>query len=260
VVAPSTHETKVESMSYMSTANTVRRCVLLAIAVAIVPASQAAGQTLVTETGTPFVSTLSTAAFSTRGQDMGGMLVTAFFDGGASASGSWGFLGGAVWGVETSSFRLGHLAGNFTGAGFTFFLSNYGTSGLSRLVLSGAPGRTVFDLTIPGGEGTPGSSSGARLRIMEAALAANATVTYRNVVSVGASAPVGDIYEQVDLFLGTPLAGGQSLNFELDTDNLPFAAVITPAPTTVPEPATWILVSFGLVVMGGARTLRRRAR
>ena len=97
---------------------------------------------------------------------------------------------------------------------------------------------------------------------METALAANATVTYRNVVSVGASAPVGDIYEQVDLFLGTPLGGGQSLNFELDTDNLPFAAVITPAPTTpttVPEPATLILTSIGLVAMGCGRRLRSRA-
>jgi hypothetical protein len=237
---------------------------LLAIAIATVPASQAAGQTLVTETGTPFVSTLSTAAFGTRGQDMGGMQVSAFFTGGGTASGSWANLGGGVWGVATPGFRLAHLAGNQTGTGFTFQLDNLGTVGLFRLILSGAPGRTVFDLTVPGGEGTPGSSSGAQLRletiVANAALIAGSTVTYRNVVSVVGSPPVGDIYEQVDLFLGTPLAGGASVNFELDTDNLPGAAVITPTtPTTVPEPATWILTSFGLVVLAGGRRLRSRA-
>jgi hypothetical protein len=243
--------------------DTVRRGLLLAIGIAVVPGTQAAGQTLVTETGTPFVSSLSTAAFETRGQDMGGMLVTAFFSGGGSASGSWGSLGGIVWGVATPEFQLGHLANNFTGAGFTFELRNLGSNALFRLVLSGAPGRTVFDLTIPGGEGTPGSSFGAQLNLFEAALAANATVTYRNVVSVGSSAPAGDIYEQVDLFLGTPLEAGGVANFELDTDNLPFAAVITPAPntpTTVPEPATFILTSVGLVALAGGRRLRSRAR
>src|SRR5205085_2671580 len=130
---------------------------------------------------------------------------------------------------------------------FGWALTNGGVSPLTRLVLSGAGGRTVFD-TFDGDERTPNSALGYPLAF-EPALAigdpapysVGTVVIYTNPVAVGGAAPLFDIYERLDLVFGTALGTNETVRFTQDTDNSvagsPIEAPGTPA-TTTPEPAT----------------------
>jgi hypothetical protein len=94
--------------------------------------------------------------------------------------------------------------------------------------------------------------------------AAGSTVTYRNAVRVGTAAPLGDVFEQVDLVVGAALAGGLTVEFIMDSDSVgedDSIGPVDPGPdgpgTTVPEPATVVLVAGGVAALAVGR---RRAR
>ena len=241
----------------------------LAVSLSAAPALHA--QTLAVETGVVHTtSSLSTAA--TYGSSMAGMAVTAHFTDGASATSAWSDLGEGTFGVSTARFRLAIGADENTGApgAFLWQLDNLWSGGLTRLVLSGAPGRTVFDMN---GDDvlTPNSALGIPLTFawqlegepVPSPYASTATVTYRNAVALVGSAPLGDVFEQVDLLFGTtnPLMGTTGIAFDLDTDGIGAGAVLddggnSPV-STVPEPATVALLGGGLFVLGVVG--RRRA-
>jgi hypothetical protein len=226
----------------------------------LLAAARVEAQNVVTEVGTPHVSSQPTASFATTGALMNGMIVTATI-GDVVSSGVWGLLGGVLSGVQTSQFVVFHDSFVATGSDMTWSLSNLSFDRpLTRLRFEGAPGLTVFDLDIgPGGGaiGTPGSSTGVHLTL-PFPLAANATVTYRNQVAVLGSPPVGDLYEEVELVLGTGLAPRTRIFFAMDTDNLPANATIVPGGSVVPEPATLALLATGLLVTAAVGRRRRR--
>jgi hypothetical protein len=241
---------------------------LLGASLLAAPAARA--QTIATETGRVHTTnSLSTAA--TYGSAMGGMLVTAHFADGAALSAAWGDLGEGVFGVSTARFRLA-LPGDANSGSpgeYLWTLDNLWAGGLTRLVLSGAPGATVFDIN---GEEelTPNSAYGIPLafaphwaedELRESPYAAGARVTYRNAVALVGSSPLGDLFEQMDLEFGLALAGGDGVTFDLDTDSLGAGDSLDPVdPTVTPEPASVALVGGGLAAVGLVGARRRAAR
>ncbi len=258
----------------------MRLPILSLIAAGLVAAPALRAQSVVTETGTPY-TTANLSSASTTGSAMAGMQVTATFTDGESVSGVWGDLGDDLFGVSTQRFRLSLGAETNTGAPFDFLwsLDNLWSGGLTRLVLSGAPGRTVFDMN---GDDvlTENSALGIALRLQgedpfsPSRYDATATVTYRNAVALVGASPLGDVFEQVELLFGgaSPLAAGTGVAFDLDTDTIGEGASLDPQGgsggsggsgggpvSTVPEPTTVALLGGGLALLGGVRVRRRRA-
>jgi hypothetical protein len=234
----------------------------------------ARAQTVAAAPGTAY-QTASLSAFQTLGTDMAGLRVTAHFADGASASAEWGDLGGGLSGAGTPLFRLTFPGDANTGSfDYGWRLANTSGAGLTRLVLSGAPGNTVFDVDGEE-ERTPNSALGIPLAFRPAydpdqalelpsPYAAGSTVTYRNAVGVGGAAPLLDVFEQVDLLFGTAFAAGGEIEFNMDTDSVGDGGALAPADpgdgvpgAVVPEPSTVVLLGAGVLALAAGG--RRRA-
>ena len=189
--------------------------------------------------------------FATTGSEMGGMSVTAVFTDGTTAGGTWGDLGGGIWGVSTSQFSLtlGAASDTYT-APWRFQIDPDGL-GINRLLLKGAPGLTVFDI-IPDPWLTPGSAQGGALSIVGGNVY-GAVATYRNLVGIWPNAPMGDLYETLDVTFDVQ-GGARFFEFVTDTDNIGKAGRIT----ATPEPATFGLIAVGAAALLAADWRRRR--
>jgi PEP-CTERM motif len=212
-------------------------------------------QTFQTQAGIAYYAPLI-GNFSTMGGDLLGMLVTGRFADGQSFAGNWANLGGGVSGVSFARFTLTmNTASNSWDTPFR--LTVFGSSNtLSALELSGASGPVIFDRTFGGVGGTVNSNSGRDL-LYVGGDSWNSLVTYANAVQmVGTSSPVGDVFETVRIEFRTGVqgsAGGRSVQFYQDVDNIVTGGLILP----VPEPSTFLLTAAGL---GAAMLLSVRRR
>lgn len=184
--------------------------------------------------------TKALTGFSTWGDMMDGMSVTAYFTAGGSESKSWADTGAGSGGVSGTDWSL-------TESGDTFGSNwNLIARGITRLVIDGVPGDTIFDTRRFGDvEGTPGSARGWTF---ETAYTGSLEATYRNWVKLTGFAPAGDLYTMLDLNFG-PNGFAGDMSFIADTDNAATAGDIKPAP----EPATLLLLGLGLVGLTGIR-------
>jgi hypothetical protein len=190
--------------------------------------------------------------FSTYGDMMDGMLVTAYFVGDGSETVAW---------VDDVNPGDGHAVGtgwSLSESGDTFtenwtLLSDFALSGI---LIQGSPGDTVFDKNTDdpdpiGDEGTPGSARGWTFEVTSAPMtyALDITATYRNLVALTGYAPVGDLYEQLELAFTNAggFAAGSSLSFISDTDSAATAGDITPR---VPAPGAMLLGVIGTGLVG----------
>lgn len=211
--------------------------------------------------GTPYTTTGLTDA-STSGSNMAGMEVTAYFDNNSSESATWvatNDTGGAAAGTNWSLGVTGETT--FINP-FTMTLSLAQEIVLTRLVIDGRPGDTVFDV-ISGDNLTPESYNGRVISFVYGPEELNITATYRNEVALN-NVLYGDLYTLLDLsFSGANggLQGGNSLYFIADTDNTAIAGdlKLATAPEPVPEPSTLFLLGSGLAWLGLYARKRKKA-
>jgi hypothetical protein len=202
-------------------------------------------------------SIVGITGFSTTGDQMAGMVVTAFFDNGESASGIWAADGpgsGSASGSTPSElgFLLTQSGDTFT-QGWTLTNTSPSEIGITRLLIDGIPGGTVFDRTFGGVEGTPSSALGADFSTGYTLPGIDFTVTalYQDRVAVNGFGPVGDLFRYLDIDLGMP--GGlfnfdDPFTFVADTDSVGLGPQVA-------EPGSLLLLGAGLVGIW----LRRRS-
>jgi hypothetical protein len=213
----------------------------------------ASGQTIATSNGTAY-ETAALSGFTTFGSDLTGLSVEARFAGGGTSSGSVADLGGGLFGVANADFMLtiNAAANTFSNP---FALTNNSQLNLVGLTLRGAPGNLVFDTgTNPS---TPGSENGRAFDFLSGDIAGT-VATYTNIVNLTGFAPLGDIFERINVDFAAGLGSGGSLTFVADVDAADTAAGAVVVPR-VPEPATVVLLATGLLAVAGTAARRRRA-
>jgi hypothetical protein len=183
--------------------------------------------------------------FATTGSMMDGLLVTACFSGIGCETRAWVDLGPpGAGGVSGTGWELS-LTGDSFGGDWTFDFTN-SPGQLQTLLLDGRNALTVFDRTLGGVDGTPGSALGLD---WTSALGANTTinVTFLDPTSVGGALAVGDLFQQVLVNFGDT-GPRVDFTFDQDTDN--------DSRFRVPEPSTLLLLGLGMLAFAGVH--RRR--
>ena len=204
-------------------------------------------------TGTP-IAINDLTGLVTTGDLMAGMTVSGLFSNGSTQTCVWTATGAGSGGCTAGNAADGSFSLNQAGDTVTspFGLTNLSTDAfLLVLTINGGLGNTVFDIVATPGL-TPGSDAGLAVSGTTPGGSPNGTGIYANLVNVGASAALGDLYEQLGIDFGTGLAPGISASFLADTDSvgLPGGLPGSTDPNAVPEPVTFVLCGVTLVAMG----------
>jgi hypothetical protein len=192
----------------------------------------------------------------TAGNAMGGMTVNATFTSGPPETAIWmptGFSAGGAFGTNWSVT----VSGPSTDTTPWVLMNNTGR-GITSLVFDGGPGKTIFDRTFGGQEGTPGTGLGVDFNPISGLQTADVILaTYRAQVAVVPNPPVGDIFRflEIDFQNSGGFGTGRTLTYLADTDTT--TSVLFPLPA-IPEPGSLLL--FGTAALGLACYRRLRPR
>jgi hypothetical protein len=185
--------------------------------------------------------------FTTDGADMVGMSVTVNFLGGGSETAIWGATGAQSGAAVGTGWSISETGDTFNTNAWS---ADFGNLQVTSFVLDATTGLTLFDKDFDPLPGTPGSADG---RDFATTLVQDALVqaTYSNVVGIGATPPVGDIFHMLTVSFAEVENGTVSglFDFTQDTDN--------DIRIQIPEPA--MLPIFGLGLAGLAIVARRRS-
>lgn len=185
--------------------------------------------------------------FTTDGADMAGMTVTVNFVGGSETV-QWAATG------ASSGAATGASGWSISADGDTFntnaWSADFGNLQVTSFVLDGTTGLTLFDRNFDPLPGTPGSADG-RDFVSTLLNDDDVLATYSNVVGIGATPPVGDIFHILTVSFAEVENGTISgvFDFTQDTDN--------DIRIQIPEPA--MLPLFGLGLASIAIISRKRS-
>jgi len=223
---------------------------LLTLLVVLAPApAWADGVTLNFVPGTTY-ETDALTGYTTHGSDMAGMRVTAYFTDGSSQVAFWAEAGISGPGAYGTGWSLLEDGDTFSSP---WFLANTSGKGLTRFVLDGEFGDTVFDVENDD-FGTAGSYLGLVFTV-DPNLKTPIVVTYRDQIRLTGQPVVGDLYRQMEVVFSDPagLASGQRLTFWQDTDSSALDGGITAVDTPAPP-------GLLLALIGAVPLLARRRR
>jgi hypothetical protein len=218
---------------------------------ALLLATQAHGA-LINVDNTTTVSIPGVSTFTVFADAMAGMEVTATFVSGLSETRVWAADGPGLGSVTGTSWSLAASGDTFFDNAWTFDHGAGNTDWLTSLLFNGDPGLTVFDM-LNGAFGTPDSANG---KPFASTLAGDGliAVTYSEIVQIGVTPAVGDLYQRMFVNFDSPnlltTRGVQRFQFSQDTD---FDSRID-----LPEPGALSLMGLGLLGLGWRRRSRQK--
>lgn len=205
-------------------------------------------------------NTTGVAAFTTGGDEMDGMSVTAVYSTGGSETTSYNDVIGDDFGSAVGNgWSLSFFGSSTFGSDWTLESSSVS---ISQLIIDGQPGDTLFDylleyqLTPGSASGGPGNPAGPD-NVDSTDGSISADFSYSNQVSLKGIF-YGDLFTTLTISFDGPLTSNNTFKFITDTDNVKISGDIKPT-NPIPEPGVLALLSAGLIGMIGLQRRKKTA-